>query len=227
METVPYQVKNIDGEAEEKNQQKKTGEYFFSNSILFGSKICGNKQKRQNTAINKGKSLGAHRIIGSGQELEEEIHQVEFPFKLPTRVGEGRFTKVEGVICTENDKRRNTESQKRIAYDTAERAEKVQFLAHRIVTEFCGITKVVNEEVDCTVNANHIANVVVAKDCNGQGYNVELEFAVLDDAFNAQGNQGQPHNGIDPHCVVLLNDGIRAKRIAGRENNDGSLVRLF
>ena len=50
---------------------------------LFGAEEKGRQNDCQKSAINKGKSFIAHRVVRSGQELVEEIHQVKLPFKLP------------------------------------------------------------------------------------------------------------------------------------------------
>ena len=76
LEAVPYQVKDVDRKAQKENQQKNTRENSFSCGIFLGGEISGNKQERQNTAINKGETLGTYCIIGNGQEFEEEIQQV-------------------------------------------------------------------------------------------------------------------------------------------------------
>ena len=227
METVPYKVNNVDGEAEEENEKENSGEDLFSYRIFLGCEISGNEQKCQNTAINKGKSFITYRVIRSRQKLVEEIHQVKLPFKFPAGVGEGCFTKVERIVGRKNNNCCNTERQSRISDNTTKRTEEVPLFACGVVAEFCGTAEVVNKEIDYAVEAKHVADIEVAENCNCKRYYVKLKLAVLDDAFNTKGNQRQPHNSIDPHGVVLLNDGIGAKCIGCRKDNNGILVGLF
>ena len=57
---------------------------------------------------------------------------------------------------------------------------------------------------------------------------VELTFSVLDQGFDPQSDQGKPHDGIDPHGVVLLCDAVRHQRIHdGKCDNTDAVDSLF
>ena len=63
----------------------------------------------------------------------------------------------------------------------------MQFFAHWIVTVILCICKIVNKEINGTVNANHVTNVVVAENSDGKRYYIKLEFSVFNNALNASG----------------------------------------
>ena len=77
-----------------------------------------------------------------------------------------------------------------------------------IVTPFFIVRNVVKEEIDEAVDANHISDVEVTEQSKRKKYGVHFEFSVFDQFFNSKCDKRQPHNGIDPHGIVLLYDSI-------------------
>ena len=93
-------------------------------------------------------------------------------------------------------------------------------LVVRIVSSVLAVSNVVDEEVEEAINADHVSDIEVTEQGNGQQKGVKSEFSVFDQIFNAKRNQGQPHHGVDPHGVVLLNDAVAGECIANGENDD-------
>lgn len=94
------------------------------------------------------------------------------------------------------------------------------FFFERIVFVFLVVGEIVVEEIEKTVDTNHVPDIEVTEKCQGKEDRVHLEFSVLDQFFYTECDQGQPHHGIDPHGVVLLDDRIATQRIECRENDD-------
>ena len=68
--------------------------------------------------------------------------------------------------------------------------------------------EIIIEEIEEHVEADHIADIEIRDDRHRKGYGEKLEMTVIDEAFDAVGQKGQPDDRIDPHRVVRHNDGI-------------------
>ena len=75
-------------------------------------------------------------------------------------------------------------------------------------------------------NAHHVADVEVRDNCKGKTDDVQLEFAVFDEIFDSQQNEGKEDKIIYPHCVMLHNNGKAAESIHCREDNRCDSVSL-
>ena len=98
----------------------------------------------------------------------------------------------------------------------------MQVLAAGIVSAVFVVSNVVKEKVEEAIDADHVADIEIAEQGHCKENGVNAEFSVFDQIFNSQCDQRQPHHGIDPHRVMLLDDTVTGKRVANRENDDGS-----
>ena len=60
------------------------------------------------------------------------------------------------------------------------------------------------EKIYGSIDADHVADVVVAHDRQCQRDNKKLISAVLDELFDRIGQDGKPAERIDPHDVALI-----------------------
>ena len=96
-----------------------------------------------------------------------------------------------------------------------------------IVHALVGISQHVVEKVEQDEDADHVTDIEVTCKSESQENNKNSVSAVFYHLFNAVGNEGQPHNRIYPHCVILLNYTVSRKRIHHREGDYGKLIFVY
>ena len=82
------------------------------------------------------------------------------------------------------------------------------------------IRSVVKEKVERHVKAHHITDVKITHNGYGKRDDKQFIFSVLDELLNGIGQNRKPDQGVDPHGIVLLYDGIGAERIQHRKKHD-------
>ena len=82
----------------------------------------------------------------------------------------------------------------------------------------------VSKEVDRNRNTDHIADIVVADQCQSEEYDENSVFSVFDQLLHTVHHKREPDHRVDPHGVVLLCDTVGHQRIHHREGNDADSV---
>ena len=72
---MPNYINGAYSKAEKEDQDKYTGKYSFSCGKSRGAEINRQKQKREYSAINEGKSLRTDSIVRARQELYEYVEK--------------------------------------------------------------------------------------------------------------------------------------------------------
>ena len=93
----------------------------------------------------------------------------------------------------------------------------MEFFIQRIIVLMGGV---VEEKVECHINTNHIANVEVTHDRNGERDDEQLVLSVFDQLFDGIGQNGEPDHGVDPHGVVLLYHRVGTEGVHGGKDAD-------
>ena len=219
-------VHNQVGNVERHNCNQKEDEYarhdLLAHGILFGKEIGGDKEERQHSAVQKGKSLGANGIVGSGQEFVQQIENIKVGRPFPCGFRKGGFSKIQCVISAKDYNGGHCNCKNRIKENAQKRFNKMEAFVDGIVAVILRVCKVVNKEVDKAIKANHVPDIEVAENGQRQEYRIHLEFAVLDEFFHSEGEERKPHQGINPHGIMLLNNGICREGI-----EDGKGLILF
>ena len=221
------QVGDIERCNEHKEDDEHAGNDLLPHGIFLGEEIGGQEEQRQHAAVNKRESLGANGVVGAGEEFVKEIQEIKIGQKLPFCCGKGGFSKIERIICANDHNGGNAEREDGIERNANERFDKMASFVKRIASKFLGVRKVIEEEVDRAVNADHIADIEVTEDREREEDGVHLELAALDQLLHAEREQRQPHERIDPHGVVLLNDRIGGKRVEDRKDDNGGRLALL
>ena len=65
------------------------------------------------------------------------------------------------------------------------------------------------EEVKQSIDACHISDIKVAHKCQSEHDYIQLVLTILNKLFNAESQERKPHKCIDPHRIMLLNNGVR------------------
>ena len=78
--------------------------------------------------------------------------------------------------------------------------------------------KVICKEIESAVNARHPTDVEIAHYGNRERNDIKLVVSFFDQLFNSVSDDRKPHNRIDPHRVVLLNDTVCRQRIEDRKD---------
>ena len=143
------------------------------------------------------------------------------------RIREGGFTKIERVIRAQNNECRDAQGDHGEEGNPEQGFEKVQTFLVGIVAVFLVVREVIKEEVQEAVNADHVTDIVVAEEGQRQKYGIHFEFSVLDQRFHAKGDERKPHQGVHPHGVVLLHNGVAAQSVAHGEENDREALGIF
>ena len=87
------------------------------------------------------------------------------------------------------------------------------FFAERIVFIVLVVGKIVVEKVESGIDTSHISNVEVAHKSESKHNYIELVLAVFDKLLDAECQKRKPHKSVDPHRIMLLNNGVGAHRI--------------
>ncbi len=227
LEAVPEQVGDRKREGRNEQEDKERRRNLLPHGILAGEEIGGNQEQGQHTAINERIPRRAHGVIGGRQEFVEQVKDVEIEAPDPLCGGEGALSEAERIVSAEQDDRRNADGKQGPERHAQARAEKMATLVVGIVLAVLGMPEIAEEKVEKAVDANHVADIEVAEQGNRQRNGIKAEFALLDQRFHPKRNHRQPHHRVNPHGVVLLDNAVSRKRIAGGEHHDCGFVRLF
>ena len=75
----------------------------------------------------------------------------------------------------------------------------MRFLSVRVISVIFVVHKVVDEEIDCRVNARHKSDIEIAHQRECQENREDLIMSFFDKLFNSVSDNGQPYNGVYPH----------------------------
>ena len=92
--------------------------------------------------------LGPHRVVGSRQELVDQLNKIKIGVPIPAGIGEGAFSEIQRIISAEQNNCGNSNGKHRVKCDTQKRLQKVQSLAEWIVSSVFSMRKVVKEEIE-------------------------------------------------------------------------------
>ena len=91
----------------------------------------------------------------------------------------------------------------------------------RVVLLSFALSDVVNEKVEEAIDTNHVSDVEITEKRYSKEKGVELKFSMLDQRFDSKRDEREPHQGIDPHRVVLLYHRVAGQCVKGGENENG------
>ena len=89
------------------------------------------------------------------------------------------------------------------------------------------VSKHIEEIVEQHEYTNHISDIEITCKSKREEDNEDLVFSVLYKLLKSVCDQGQPHNRIHPHGVVLMNDAVRRQSVHYREGNDCKLIFVY
>ena len=166
-----------------------------------------------------------NRVITTGQHLREEVEEVKSCNEIPVRVCEIALTELKRIVCRGNHKRGNADAEHGGSAHFEYGFKEMLFGLAGCDEASVLVLEIGEEEAECRVPAEHIANVVMAHHHKRKGYNVELVSALLDKAFNRPGQNGKKEKPIEPHYVVLIGDRVSGERIHRSKEHD--VLRLY
>ena len=187
------------------------------------AEIKRNQKENKRAAVNERQSLRFYGIVGTGEELGKEFNGGKAEVEGIVRHRKAGFPEGKRVGGREKNDGGATDGNNAVQPGAQKRTQEVIAFSEGIVVPLFRVGKEVKKEVDGHKYTGHEPDIEVGQERERKRNRKEEKAPVFDEGFQAEGDQREQDKIVDPHGIVLHDDGKSREGVHHREEERGTL----